>query len=103
MGGGGGHHGGHHEEQAYFLGIRPDSPYEGFEVIYGLTILGSFLVVAGGASMKTDDDFLTWARREALAREQVIANGCEVEFGKYYHKTEYKEETLGAPPTLADE
>ena len=98
---GGGHDG--HEEQAYFLGIRPDSPYEGFELIYGLTIFSSLLVMVGGSMMNDKDDFLTWARREALAREQVIANGGDVEFGKYYHGTEYKEEVVGAPPTLAEE
>jgi hypothetical protein len=31
-----------------------------------------------------------WARDEALARERVIANGGETEFGKYYNKYEFE-------------
>jgi hypothetical protein len=32
-----------------------------------------------------------WARREALAREAVIANGGEIQFGVYYNNKQYDE------------
>jgi hypothetical protein len=77
---GGGHDHGHgHEEKAYFLGLKPDSPSEGFEVIYGVTMFACILVLVGGSMMKTDDSFHTWARREAIAREKIIDAGGEIE------------------------
>ena len=32
-----------------------------------------------------------WARREALARETVIANGGEIQFGVYYNNKQFEE------------
>jgi hypothetical protein len=100
----GGHDHGHgHEEQAYFLGIKPGSPWEGFEVIYGLTILSCTLVVVGGSFMKTDVDFQTWARREAEAREKIIEKGGEIEYGKYYQTVKYKDEGMSATPSVDED
>lgn len=103
MGGGGGHdHGA--EEQAYFLGMKPGTPSQGFEVIYAVTMISCLAVIVGGSAMKQEDSFSTWAKREAVAREKVLENGGEIEFGKYYQGTKFVDgEGLQAAPVLEEE
>ena len=54
---------------------------EGWEIIYGTTFLGTTLALVLGYNTGARETFRDWARKEALAREEVIENGGEIEFG----------------------
>ena len=70
--------------EAYPFGLGPGSKPEGWEAITYICYFGCTLWLVVGLSLKEDDSFKAWARREALAREVAVENGEEIEFGKYY-------------------
>jgi len=86
-------------ETAYPFGLGPNYKSEGFEAITIITYVACFGYVAFGLASKEDDSFNSWCRREALAREVLVANGGEVEFGKYYQSTEYEQTSLDNMPS----
>lgn len=95
-------HGHEHEEKAYFLGLKPGTPSQGFEWIYFITLTSCMVVLVGGGMISDKDDFREWARREALAREKVQEAGGEIEFGKYYQMG-YKPNNPNAVGKYADD
>lgn len=81
----------------------PGRKAEGWESIVLLTFGSCFLILTAGMSMKSDDSFKGWARREAQAREQVVENGGTVEFGKYYQVAEYEQgDEIDVAPKLVE-
>jgi len=119
---GGGSHGGHghhdahkppapydlphsapYPSEAHPFGLVPGAPAEGWELITYSTYLACFLLLTVGMSSKENDSFTAWARREALAREEVVANGGEIEFGKYYQNRGYEETEMDTMPKMKDE
>jgi hypothetical protein len=44
-----------------------------------------------------------WARREALAREKVVENGGEIEFGKWYQTVQFQEDEIDNMPVVKEE
>lgn len=44
-----------------------------------------------------------WARREALAREKVVENGGEIEFGKWYQSVQFQEDEIDNMPIVKEE
>ena len=78
-------------DAAYPFGLVPGKPKEGWEYITLATYMGCFVALVFGLSAKgNSDSFTEWARREALAREAVVENGGEIEFGKYYQTPVYE-------------
>ena len=57
---------------------------EGWEIITGVTWIGVIVALVLGYNTGSRETFRDWARLEALAREDVVANGGEVEFGKIF-------------------
>ncbi len=55
---------------------------EGWEIIYGATFIGTTLALVLGYNTGARETFRDWARKEALAGEEVVENGGEIEFGK---------------------
>ena len=86
-------------ETAYPFGLGPNYKSEGFEVITIITYVACFGHVAFGLASKEDDSFNNWCRREAIAREEHVANGGEVEFGKYYQAVGYEETEVDTMPS----
>ena len=96
-------HGHHYPSEAYPLGMVPGKKAEGWEGIVMLTYASCFLILTAGMSMKENDSFTDWARREAQAREQVVENGGTVEFGKYYQVAEYEQgDEIDVAPKLVE-
>ena len=63
-------------------------------------MLASVGLLVFGFDVKGGENFREWAKKEALAREKVIENGGEIEFGKYYSKSEFEPaEDLDGMPT----
>ena len=44
-----------------------------------------------------------WARREAIAREKVMEEGGEIEFGKWYQNAKFQENEIDNMPTELEE
>eukprot|EP01031_Cornospumella_fuschlensis_P026631 gene26631-32181_t len=88
--------------QGTFLGIHPTeaTKSEGWELPTYLFYVGMFAFVY--AAISKPDEFKDWARREALAREKVLARGGVVEFGTYYQTRRFYEE-MGAAPIEEEE
>lgn len=40
-----------------------------------------------------------WARREAIAREKLMDEGVEIEFGKWYQSAKFQENEIDLMPT----
>jgi hypothetical protein len=58
--------------------------------------------LSGGANTK--ESFTSWARTEAEKRQEILADGGEIEFGKYYSTASYeKDEEKGKIPILKEE
>jgi hypothetical protein len=91
------------EEQAYFLGMKPGAPSEGFEMIYAITMISTLTVLIGGSYMRDQETFMKWSMREAIAREKLIEKGGVVEFGKYYQHTKYIDVGPGSAPDVDEE
>lgn len=70
--------------QAYAFNRKPGDKLEGWEIIYCLTMGSCFIAVVFGYGNTERESFRSWARREALAREKVVEEGGELEFGKFY-------------------
>jgi hypothetical protein len=114
MGGGHGHGHGHkkattpydapaspgYSETPYFLDMAPGQQSEGYEIITIFTYLACTGILVFNIGAKDNETFRTWCRREALAREEHIAKGGEVEFGKYYQTVVYEEPEIGALPVV---
>jgi hypothetical protein len=47
--------------------------------------------------------FQAWARREAIAREKIMENGGEVEFGKWYQSAKFEETEIDLMPVELEE
>jgi hypothetical protein len=62
---------------------------EGWEFIYYTGMGGSFLFIATGLYFRPDTTITRWARDEALAREQIVAEGGELEVGRNYSQERY--------------
>ena len=89
------HH--HYPDKQYLFGIKPGDKAEGWEApVWGVYAI-CFAIAAFGMGMKATgvEEFQSWARREAIARESVREGGGEVEFGKYYSKVTYTRPDLG--------
>eukprot|EP01039_Chlorochromonas_danica_P008666 gene8665-9550_t len=87
-------------DKAFLFGIDPahKTASEGWETITALTYLltaGVFITIF---LTRDTEAFSTWARAEALARERILANGGEVEFGKYYSGHTFSETELDKVP-----
>jgi len=95
-------HGPAYPEEAYPFGLSPDRKTEGWEVITWATYALCFCALVFGMSAKSNDSFTDWARREALAREQVKENGGEIKFGTYYQNAEYEDDEIDTTPKLVD-
>ena len=80
--------------EAYPFGLVPGKKNEGWEYITYACYTACFVWLTVGLSMKDDDLFTSWARREALAREKAREDGEEIEFGKYYSNrtSEYQDD-----------
>eukprot|EP01041_Mallomonas_annulata_P012784 gene12783-26954_t len=77
----------HHATQpseAYPFGRIPGTPLEGWEIITAVTVFACTALLTTNIYFSHDENFQMWAKREALAREKIIENGGEIEFGKYY-------------------
>jgi hypothetical protein len=108
------------DHHAYAPGMSSDYKYEGWEFIsFGVVIIcGAILYfvpqMTGHETLKVTFPLISslmivislmrdvpkdWAKREALAREKVRAQGVEIEFGKYYQGVTFKEnDELGGIP-----
>jgi len=95
-------HGPAYPEEAYPFGLSPDRKSEGWEVITWATYALCFCALVFGMNAKSNDSFTDWARREALAREQVKENGGEIKFGTYYQNAEYENDEVDTTPKLVD-
>jgi len=71
-------------------------------VITWATYALCFCALVFGMNAKSNDSFTDWARREALAREQVKENGGEIKFGTYYQNAEYENDEVDTTPKLVD-
>ncbi len=70
------------------FGQRGGEP-EGWEFIYYWGMGGSFLTIALGLYFRPDTTLTQWARDEALVREQIVAEGGELEVGRNYSQERY--------------
>lgn len=69
------HH--HYPNEQYLFGIKPGDKAEGWEVpVWGVYTI-CFAIAAFGMGMKATgvEEFQSWARREAIARERVREEG----------------------------
>ena len=89
----------HSKSLFYICFLQPGAPLEGWEGIY-LIVMGSCtLLLVFGYGNTQRESFREWARREALARERVIEDGGELEFGKFYSSKEgYAVESIDVMP-----
>ena len=92
--------------EAYPLGVGPSRANEGWEAItistYVICLATVALALSGGANTK--ESFTSWARTEAEKRQEILADGGEIEFGKYYSTASYeKDEEKGKIPILKEE
>ncbi len=85
------------------FGKRGGEP-EGWEFIYCWGMGGSFLFVALGLYFRPDTTLTGWARDEALVREQIVAEGGELEVGRNYsqerHGLAWEPKVPGEKPKL---
>lgn len=76
----------HYPEEAYFGG-KKHYEWEGWEGITAFVYITCFFALCFGG--KPYNSFRDWATREALAREKLVEDGEEIEFGKYYQTVKY--------------
>merc|ERR1719235_2830607 len=85
--------------QAYAFGREPGAPLEGWEGMYVLVMGLCTGVLVFGYGNTERESFREWARREAFAREKIIEEGGEIEFGKFYSSKEgYSVESIDVMP-----
>ena len=78
---------------------QPGAPLEGWEGMYVLVMGLCTGVLVFGYGNTERESFREWARREALAREKIIEEGGEIEFGKFYSSKEgYSVESIDVMP-----
>ena len=84
---------------ALFVFLQPGQPLEGWEFIYALTMGLSAGAPIFGYGNTDRESFREWARREAVARERIVEEGGELEFGKFYSSKEgYAVESIDVMP-----
>ena len=67
-----------------FFSSKPGDPLEGWEGMYVLVMGLCTGALVFGYGNTERESFREWARREALAREKIVEEGGELEFGKFY-------------------
>lgn len=84
--------------------LQPGHPTEGWEGIYMFVMGFCTLALVFGYGNVQRESFREWARREALARERVVEEGGELEFGKFYSSKEgYAMESIDVMPVKGGE